>query len=145
MPKLRTKKQQACAHSSLILICYLAPVRQALYSKERSVKVFAFLVLIFSFALEAKDIIFIGSPYSVVESKNSCNNLVESGICMDVAFELKYNVVEWFNTSNETEKIEFIGFTNYSGLAKFTSFQYALIHLKKVKGYYLFKDVKPVV
>jgi hypothetical protein len=109
------------------------------------VKVFAFLVLVFSSCLEAKDIIFIGSPYSVVESKNSCNIFVESGICMDVAFEMKYNVVEWFNTSEEPETIEFIGFTHYSGLPKFTSFQYALIHLKKVKGYYLVKDVKPVV
>jgi len=117
----------------------------ALYFREQLVKVFTFLILIFSSFLEAKDIIFIGSPYSVVESKKPCDNFVESGICMDVAFELKYNIVEWFDTSQEPEEIEFIGFTHYSGLPKFTSFQYALIHLKKVKGFYIVKDVKPVV
>ena len=108
-------------------------------------KIFTFSLLFFAFNLYAEEVVFIGSPFSVVESEKSCDKFVESGICMDVAFELKYNVIEWFNNSAEPEEIEFIGFTHYSGLPKFASFQYALIHLKKVKGHFIVKDVKPVV
>lgn len=108
-------------------------------------KIFTFSLLLFAFNLHAEEVVFIGSPFSVVESEKSCDKFVKSGICMDVAFELKYNVIEWFNNSEEPEEIEFIGFTHYSGLPKFASFQYALINLKKVKGHFIVKDVKPVV
>jgi len=109
------------------------------------VKIFTFGLLIFAFNLHAEEVIFIGSPFSVVESERSCDKFVESGICMDVAFELKYSVTEWFSTSKEPETIEFIGFTHSIGLPNFTSFNYALIHLKKVRGHYFIKDVKPIV
>ncbi len=116
-----------------------------LYFRERLVKIFTFSLLIFAFNLHAEEVVFIGSPFSVVESKKSCDNFVESGICMDAAFELKYSVIEWFNTSKEPETIEFIGFTHSTGLPNYTSFNYALIQLKKVRGHYLVKDVKPIV
>ncbi len=38
MPKPKDAKQQACAPSSLILACYFAPVRQALYALRSPVK-----------------------------------------------------------------------------------------------------------
>jgi len=109
------------------------------------VKIFTVFILFFSSLLQANDIVFLGSPFSVVESEKSCDKYVESGICMDVAFELKYNVYEWYNENPEPEIIEFIGFTHSSGLPKFTSFNFSLVHLKKVNDHYLVKDIKPVV
>ena len=108
-------------------------------------KIFTFSLLILAFNLCAEEIVFIGSPYSVVKSEKSCDEFVESGICMDAAFELKYNVIEWLNDSTEPETIEFIGFTHFTGLPNFTSFNYALIHLKKVRRHYLVKDIKPII
>jgi len=109
------------------------------------VKKYIFCIFILAFNLEAKELVFVGSPFSVVESKKSCDVYVESGICMDVAFEIKYEVLEWINAENESEIIEFIGFTHSSGLPNFTSFNYALVFLKEVKGNYLVHNIIPIV
>jgi len=47
VPKPRDAKQQACAPSSLILACYFAPVRQALYVLEISLKLVALFLSYF--------------------------------------------------------------------------------------------------
>jgi hypothetical protein len=106
---------------------------------------FLLFAIIFSLNSYAENLVFVGSPFSVVESENSCEEYVESGICMDVAFELKYDVLEWFDGGDKEEKMEFIGFTHYEGLPHYTSYQYALVFVKKVKGNYVLNDIKPVV
>ncbi len=47
MPKPKDAKQQACAPSSLILACYFAPVRQALYVQGGLVNKLIYVVFIF--------------------------------------------------------------------------------------------------
>ena len=107
------------------------------------------LLLFTFFKVNAETISFIGSPVSVVKSDHPCEHFLSTKnrevVCMNVAFVLTYEVVEWYEESKPIEKVEFVGFYHFTGLPKYTAFSYALVILEKRNEYFILKSIKPVV
>ena len=65
------------------------------------------------------------------------------GLCIDVAFDLEYEVdkVMWGEPDQKT--IKFVGFYHYHGLPSYTTFGTVLLRLSKnSKGQYILADLK---
>ena len=107
------------------------------------------VLLLAAFNINAETISFIGSPFSVVKSDRPCEHFLSTKdkeiVCMNVAFVLNYEVVEWHSESKPKEDVQFIGFNHFTGLPKYTAFSYALVTLEKHNERFILKDIKPVV
>ncbi len=107
------------------------------------------LILFVVFKANAETISFIGSPVSVVKSDHSCEYFLSTTdkevVCMNVAFILNYEVLEWYDESKPEEEIQFVGFYHFTGLPKYTAFSYALVTLEKRNKHFILKGIKPVV
>ena len=109
-------------------------------------------ILLFLFTaskINAETISFIGSPVSVVKSEHPCEHFLSTRdkeiVCMNVAFILNYEVVEWYGESKPKEEVQFVGFNHFTGLPKYTAFSYALVTLEKHNENFILKGIKPVV
>ncbi|MCL1095010.1 hypothetical protein [Shewanella kaireitica] len=113
-------------------------------------KYLGILVLLFAASkINAETFSFIGSPVSVVKSEHPCEYFLSASdkeiVCMNVAFILNYEVVEWYGESIPKEEVQFVGFNHFTGLPKYTAFSYALVTLERRNEKLILKGIKPVV
>jgi hypothetical protein len=94
---------------------------------------------------------FIGVPIAAERSPKSCQDYLPTAapgapqeVCMDRAFLLRYQVLEWISESRSDSVVDMVGFYHYWGLPEYTRYEPALVVAGYINGHLRMRRIEQV-